>query len=179
MWLYSLLLMRVVSSIPQQLILLSWKVADCSLVDNLIAKKLILPTFQPDAPVLWGNVCMISFFAIKLSTREQSATYFATFHDHRGNWELIWFYSAGKCCKLRISIPHPKWEREHAVISPKCEEEFIRKTRMEMCGLQLKLSFIQDSYWYLPRGLVSHLAIVFQPLSTLVSLHTVEFMGGW
>ena len=30
----------------------SWKDADCSLVDNLIAKKLILPTFRPDAPVL-------------------------------------------------------------------------------------------------------------------------------
>ena len=29
-----------------------WKVADCSLVDSLIAKKLILPTFQLDAPVL-------------------------------------------------------------------------------------------------------------------------------
>ena len=29
-----------------------WKVAECSLVDNLIAKKLILPTFQLDAPVL-------------------------------------------------------------------------------------------------------------------------------
>ena len=29
-----------------------WKVADCSLVDNLIAKKLILPMFRPDAPVL-------------------------------------------------------------------------------------------------------------------------------
>ena len=28
----------------------------------------------------------ISFFAIKLSTREQSAT----FHDHRSNWEFIW-----------------------------------------------------------------------------------------
>ena len=28
----------------------------------------------------------ISFFAIKLSTREQSAT----FHDHRSNWEFFW-----------------------------------------------------------------------------------------
>ena len=28
------------------------KDADCSLVDNLIAKKLILPTFRLDAPVL-------------------------------------------------------------------------------------------------------------------------------
>ena len=35
-----------------QLLLWSWKVADCSLVDNLIAKKLILPTFRLDAPVL-------------------------------------------------------------------------------------------------------------------------------
>ena len=35
-----------------QLLLWSWKIADCSLVDNLIAKKLILPTFRPDAPVL-------------------------------------------------------------------------------------------------------------------------------
>ena len=35
-----------------QLLLWSWKVAECSLVDNLIAKKLILPTFRPDAPVL-------------------------------------------------------------------------------------------------------------------------------
>ena len=32
------------------------------------------------------NVGKISFFAIKLSTREQSAT----FHDHRSNWEFIW-----------------------------------------------------------------------------------------
>ena len=31
---------------------MSWKAADCSLVDNLIAKKLILLTFRPDAPVL-------------------------------------------------------------------------------------------------------------------------------
>ena len=30
----------------------SWKVADCSLVDNLRAKKLNLPTFRLDAPVL-------------------------------------------------------------------------------------------------------------------------------
>ena len=35
-----------------QLLLWSWKVAECSLVDNLIAKKLILPMFRPDAPVL-------------------------------------------------------------------------------------------------------------------------------
>ena len=28
------------------------KDAECSLVDNLIAEKLILPTFRPDAPVL-------------------------------------------------------------------------------------------------------------------------------
>ena len=27
------------------------KDVECSLVDNLIAKKLILPTFRPDAPV--------------------------------------------------------------------------------------------------------------------------------
>ena len=32
------------------------------------------------------NVGKISFFAIKFSTREQSAT----FHDHRSNWEFIW-----------------------------------------------------------------------------------------
>ena len=31
------------------------------------------------------NIGKISFFAIKLSTREQSAT----FHDHRSNWEFI------------------------------------------------------------------------------------------
>ena len=30
------------------------KDAECSLVDNLIAEKLILPTFRPDAPVLLG-----------------------------------------------------------------------------------------------------------------------------
>ena len=41
-----------------QLLLWSWNDADCSLVDNLIAKK--------------GK---ISFFAIKLSTREQSASF--------------------------------------------------------------------------------------------------------
>ena len=29
-----------------------WKVADCSFVHNLIAKKLVLPTFRLDAPVL-------------------------------------------------------------------------------------------------------------------------------
>ena len=29
-----------------QLLLWSWRVADCSLVDNLIAEKLILPTFR-------------------------------------------------------------------------------------------------------------------------------------
>ena len=34
-------------------ILLLWKVTDCSLVDNLIAKKLILPTFRLDALVLF------------------------------------------------------------------------------------------------------------------------------
>ena len=28
------------------------KDAECSLIDNLIAEKLILPTFRPDAPVL-------------------------------------------------------------------------------------------------------------------------------
>ena len=28
------------------------KDVECSLVDNLIAEKLILPTFRPDAPVL-------------------------------------------------------------------------------------------------------------------------------
>ena len=32
------------------------------------------------------NVSKISFFPIKLSTREQSAS----FHDHRSNWEFIW-----------------------------------------------------------------------------------------
>ena len=31
------------------------KDAECSLVDNLIAEKLILPTFRPDAPVLQSS----------------------------------------------------------------------------------------------------------------------------
>ena len=35
-----------------QLLLWSWKFADYSLVDNLIAKKLILPMFQLDAAAL-------------------------------------------------------------------------------------------------------------------------------
>ena len=39
-----------------QLLLWSWKAADCSPVDNLIAKKLILPTFRPDTPVLLREV---------------------------------------------------------------------------------------------------------------------------
>ena len=81
-----------------------YNTADRSLVDKLIAKKLILPSFQPDAPVplrarvsspplalrrtraSGRNVGKISFFTIKLSTREHSAT----FHDHRSNWEFIW-----------------------------------------------------------------------------------------
>ena len=59
-----------------QLLLWSWKDADCSLVDHLIAKKLILPTSSLRRTGGSGrNVSKISFFAIKLSTREQSASF--------------------------------------------------------------------------------------------------------
>ena len=43
---------REILQMNSQLLLWSWKVAECSLVDNLIAKKLILLTFRPGAPVL-------------------------------------------------------------------------------------------------------------------------------
>ena len=64
------------------------KDVECSLVDNLIAEKLILPMFRPDAPVLLRarvrtgasgrNVGKISFSAIKLSTREHSTSFMIT-----------------------------------------------------------------------------------------------------
>ena len=38
------------SKMNSQLLLWSWKVTECSLVDNLIAKKLILPTLWPSRP---------------------------------------------------------------------------------------------------------------------------------
>ena len=64
------------------------KDADCSLVDNLIGKKLILSTFRPDAPVLLTlalkrtgasgqNFGKISFFAIKLSTIKRTVSIFS------------------------------------------------------------------------------------------------------
>ena len=46
----------------------------------------------------------ISFFAIKLSTREQSAS----FHDHRSNWEFIWrisYRNARSLCWKNFSKP--------------------------------------------------------------------------
>ena len=107
-WLYDILQMN------SQLLLWSWKDDNCSLVDNLIAKKLILPTFWPDALVLlrarvsWlsftltltqrrtgasgQNVSKISFFAIKLSTREQSASFHA-----------LW-YSCMHACMLSLNM---------------------------------------------------------------------------
>ena len=80
------------------------KDAECSLVDNLIAEKLILPTFWPDAPVLRArgglgrtgasgrNVGKISFSAIKLSTREHSASFMITGATENSSGVL-------RCCK--------------------------------------------------------------------------------
>ena len=47
-----------------QLLLWSWKVAECSLIDNLIAKKLILATFRLDAPVLLSYINVGKMFSV-------------------------------------------------------------------------------------------------------------------
>ena len=47
-----------------EILLRSWKVAECSLVDNLIAKKLTLATFRPDAPVLLSYINVGKMFSV-------------------------------------------------------------------------------------------------------------------
>ena len=46
------------------------KDADCSLVDNLIAKKRTLPTFRPDAPVLLSPALLISTWTLHVRVVE-------------------------------------------------------------------------------------------------------------
>ena len=58
------------------------KDADCSLVDNLIAKRLILPTFRPDAPVL-----------LRARVTENSSG------------ESLYYYYSTKICSLSLH-PH-------------------------------------------------------------------------
>ena len=66
------------------------------------------------------NVGKISFLAIKLSTREQSAT----FHDHGSNWEFNWMTSM------------------HIMPCPHCMREWGQIDNLSLMGMVF-------SYWYL------------------------------
>ena len=110
-----------------QLLLWSWKVAECSLIDNLIAKKLILATFRLDAPVLLSYINVGKMFSVYKNQPPpnpltvQILSGITKFMKLLGIWE---FWLSSKCWKWLLWQPkcqlHLWWNLSELWIKKKC-----------------------------------------------------------
>ena len=106
----------------QQLFCIKWRGS----LRRQLQKKLILPTFRLDAPILFKvtiqSKCWQDKFLVQLSTKRT-----ASFYDYRSNWELSTFTTV---LQLFQSIELDPQASVHSV--ELCTQGAVRKRRFQL-----------------------------------------------